>query len=138
MSHHASRAEMSWVPAKRLWKKQIKDPSGKYVSVYGPTKQAVREKVAEKRAAWAAAIASVESPEFASVAVRWASLTASDVSRRVLAYRQSALSNHILPVLGEISAEQLRQEDVLRFKASISSMSRDSQTKLLAPKGGIE
>lgn len=127
-----SRAEMSWVPAKRLWKKQIKDPSGKYVAVYGETKQEVRDRVADRLSTWSAAAAADASPEFAAVAVRWAALTAADVSPRVRAYRQSALSNHILPVLGSIPAAELRQEDVLRLRQSISSMSRDSQTKILA------
>lgn len=127
-----SRAEMSWVPAKRLWKKQIKDPSGKYVAVYGETKQEVRDRVADRLSTWSAAAAADASPEFAAVAVRWAALTAADVSPRVRAYRQSALNNHILPVLGSIPAAELRQEDVLRLRQSISSMSRDSQTKILA------
>lgn len=132
MARRRGRPEMTWVPEKQLWKKQIKDPSGKYVPVYGDTKQAVRDKVEARRAAWSAAAAAESSPDFAAVAIRWASLTASDVSPRVRAYRQSALNNHILPVLGETAAGQLRQEDVLRFKASVSSMSRDSQTKLLS------
>ncbi len=123
---------MSWVPAKRLWRKQIKDPSGKYIPVYGKTKQEVRDRVATRQAAWAAAAAAQDSPIFAALAVRWASLTAADVSARVRSYRQSALNNHILPVLGEIEAAALREEDVLRLKQSVSSMSRDSQTKILA------
>ena len=123
---------MAWVERKRLWRKRIKDPSGKYVDVYGETKQAVRDKAAARLAAWAAAASAEASPDFAAVAVRWASLTAADASPRVRSYRQSALSNHILPVLGSIPAAQLRQEDVLRLRQSLSSMSRDSQTKILA------
>ena len=132
MSYSASRAEMNWVPAKRLWRKQIKDPSGKYIPVYGATKQEVRDRVAVRKAAWEAEAAAQDSPIFAALAVRWASLTAADVSARVRSYRQSALNNHILPVLGEIEAAALREEDVLRLKQSVSSMSRDSQTKILA------
>ena len=131
MARRRSRAEMSWVPDKKLWKKQIKNPSGKYVPIYGDTKQAVRDKVAARLAAWGAAAAAEASPDFAAVAIRWASLTSADVSPRVRAYRQSALSNHILPVLGEIAAAELRQEDVLRLRQSVGSMSRDSQTKIL-------
>ena len=127
-----ARAEMSWVPDKQKWRKQIKDPSGKYVPVYGATKQEVRDRVAARQAAWAAAAAAQDSPDFAALAVRWASLTATDVSPRVRSYRQSALNNHILPILGEIEAASLREEDVLRLKQSIASMSRDSQTKILA------
>lgn len=129
---HRARAEMSWVPDKQKWRKQIKDPSGKYVPVYGSTKQEVRDRVAARQAAWAAAAAAQDSPDFAALAVRWASLTAADVSPRVRAYRQSALNNYILPVLGEIEAATLREEDVLRLKQSIAAMSRDSQTKILA------
>lgn len=125
-----ARAEMSWVPDKQKWRKQIKDPSGKYVPVYGVTKQEVRDRVAARQAAWAAA--AQDSPDFAALAVRWAALTATDASPRVRAYRQSALNNYILPVLGEIEAAALREEDVLRLKQSVSSMSRDSQTKILA------
>ena len=132
MARRQSRAEMSWVPAKQLWKKQIKDPSGKYVPVYGPTKQEVRDKVAARKAAWEAEAAAADSPDFAALAVRWAALTGADASPRVRAYRQSALNNYILPALGEIEAAQLRQEDVLRLKQSISSMSRDSQAKILS------
>lgn len=127
-----ARAEMSWVPDKQKWRKQIKDPSGKYVPVYGATKQEVRDRVAARQAAWTAAAAAQASPDFAALAVRWAALTAADVSPRVRAYRQSALNNYILPVLGEIEAAALREEDVLRLKQSVSSMSRDSQTKILA------
>ena len=127
-----ARAEMSWVPDKQKWRKQIKDPSGKYVPVYGVTKQEVRDRVAARQAAWAAAASAQASPDFAALAVRWAALTAADVSPRVRAYRQSALNNYILPVLGEIEAAALREEDVLRLKQSVSSMSRDSQTKILA------
>ena len=132
MARRRGRPEMTWVPEKQLWKKQIKDPSGKYVPVYGDTKQAVRDKVDARRAAWGAAAAAESSPDFAAVAIRWAALTGADASPRVRAYRQSALNNYILPALGEIEAAQLRQEDVLRLKQSISSMSRDSQTKILA------
>ena len=127
-----ARAEMSWVPDKQKWRKQIKDPSGKYVPVYGATKQEVRDRVAARQAAWAAAASAQASPDFAALAVRWATLTATDASPRVRAYRQSALNNYILPVLGEIEAAALREEDVLRLKQSVSSMSRDSQTKILA------
>lgn len=127
-----ARAEMSWVPDKQKWRKQIKDPSGKYVPVYGATKQEVRDRVAARQAAWAAAASTLASPDFAALAVRWATLTATDASPRVRAYRQSALNNYILPVLGEIEAAALREEDVLRLKQSVSSMSRDSQTKILA------
>lgn len=127
-----ARAEMSWVPDKQKWRKQIKDPSGKYIPVYGATKQEVRDRVAARQAAWAAAAFAQVSPDFAALAVRWATLTATDASPRVRAYRQSALNNYILPVLGEIEAAALREEDVLRLKQSISSMSRDSQTKILA------
>ncbi len=127
-----ARAEMSWVPDKQKWRKQIKDPSGKYVPVYGATKQEVRDRVAARQASWAAAAAAQDSPDFAALAVRWAALTAADVSPRVRSYRQSALNNYILPVLGEIEAAALREEDVLRLKQSVSSMSRDSQTKILA------
>lgn len=127
-----ARAEMSWVPDKQKWRKQIKDPSGKYVPVYGATKQEVRDRVAARQAAWAAAASAQASPDFAALAVRWATLTATDASPRVRAYRQSALNNYILPVLGEIEAAALREEDVLRLKQTIAAMSRDSQTKILA------
>ena len=127
-----ARAEMSWVPDKQKWRKQIKDPSGKYVPVYGATKQEVRDRVAARQAAWAAEASAQVSPDFAALAVRWATLTAADVSPRVRSYRQSALNNYILPILGEIEAAALREEDVLRLKQSVSSMSRDSQTKILA------
>ena len=127
-----ARAEMSWVPDKLKWRKQIKDPTGKYIPVYGKTKQEVRERVAARQAAWAAEAAAQDSPDFASLAIRWATLTATDASPRVRAYRQSALNNYILPVLGEIEAAALREEDVLRLKQSVSSMSRDSQTKILS------
>lgn len=127
-----ARAEMSWVPDKQKWRKQIKDPTGKYIPVYGKTKQEVRERVAARQAAWAAEAAAQDSPDFASLAIRWATLTGADVSQRVRAYRQSALNNRILPVLGEIEASTLREEDVLRLKQTISSMSRDSQTKILS------
>lgn len=127
-----ARAEMSWVPDKQKWRKQIKDPSGKYVPVYGATKQEVRDRVAARQAAWAAEASAQVSPDFAALAVRWATLTATDASPRVRAYRQSALNNYILPVLGEIEAATLREEDVLRLKQTIAAMSRDSQTKILA------
>ncbi|MBQ6359209.1 MAG: site-specific integrase [Clostridia bacterium] len=127
-----ARAEMSWVPDKQKWRKQIKDPSGKYVPVYGATKQEVRDRVAARQAAWAAEASAQVSPDFAALAVRWATLTATDASPRVRAYRQSALNNYILPVLGEIEAAALREEDVLRLKQTIAAMSRDSQTKILA------
>ena len=127
-----ARAEMSWVPDKQKWRKQIKDPSGKYVPVYGATKQEVRDRVASRQAAWAAEASAQVSPDFAALAVRWATLTATDASPRVRAYRQSALNNYILPVLGEIEAAALREEDVLRLKQTIAAMSRDSQTKILA------
>lgn len=127
-----ARAEMSWVPDKQKWRKQIKDPSGKYVPVYGATKQEVRDRVAARQAAWAAEASAQASPDFAALAVRWATLTATDASPRVRDYRQSALNNYILPVLGEIETAALREEDVLRLKQSVSSMSRDSQTKILA------
>ena len=127
-----ARAEMSWVPDKQKWRKQIKDPSGKYIPVYGSTKQEVRDRVAARQAAWAAAASAQASPDFAALAVRWATLTATDASPRVRAYRQSALNNYILPILGEIEAAALREEDVLRLKQTIAAMSRDSQTKILA------
>lgn len=132
MMPRRARAEMSWVPDKQKWRKQIKDPTGKYIPVYGKTKQEVRERVAARQAAWAAEAAVQDSPDFASLAIRWATLTGADVSQRVRAYRQSALNNRILPVLGEIEASTLREEDVLRLKQTISSMSRDSQTKILS------
>lgn len=132
MPHRTARAEMSWAADRQKWKKQIKDPAGKYIPVYGKTKQEVRERVAARQAAWAAEAAARDSPDFASLAVRWASLTSADVSARVRSYRQSALNNRILPVLGEIEAASLREENILRLKQTISSMSRDSQTKILS------
>lgn len=132
MPRKKTRPEMSWVEEKRLWRKKLKHPdTGQYVSVYGQTKQEVREKAAARLAAWSVSAEVRERPDFAALALRWATLTAADVSPKVRKYRSSALNNHILPVLGESPAAELKNEEILALKSSLSSMSRDSQTKIL-------
>ena len=132
MPRKKARPEMNWVEEKRLWRKRIKHPeTGQYISVYGQTKPEVRDKVAARLSDWAMAAEHRENPDFAALSLRWATLTAADASPRVRAYRTSALNNHILPVLGERPVAELKNEDVLALRQSVSSMSRDSQTKIL-------
>lgn len=126
--------EFTWLEDKQLYRKKIKSPvTGKWVPVYGHTKQELREKIRQKEASLAEAAQEKERPLVYQYAARWYSLNTGDLSESRKEDYRNAINNHICPVIGEMALRDVKPDDILRVIAVSreKAPSKSSQQKIV-------
>ena len=132
MAKRTARPEMAYDEKTGLYRKRIKDPAtGKWIPVYGHTKEETRQKVKQREAELARAVDLREDPPFFQYAAKWYALHAGDYSaKRQLDYR-NAINNHIGPHLGPKQLRSITDSDVREVMASLEGTSKSLQQKVV-------
>ena len=132
MSPRSTRPEMAWNEKTKLYCKKIKDEStGKWVPVYGHTKEETRRKVREKEAALAQAADLRENPLFYVYARQWYELHTGSYSPKRRQDYQNAINNHICPRLGDMQLRDVSYSDVRLVLADVAECSKSLQQKVV-------
>ena len=125
--------EFSYNEKTGLYRKRIKDEeTGKWVDVYGHTKDETRQKVKQRQAAMKAA--ATERGQIAYVyeyAKRWYELNTVGLSQSRRDDYKNAINNHICPVIGTLPVADVKPDDVRRVMAACAKMSKSSQQKIV-------
>ena len=128
----SKRPEMAYDEKTGLYRKRIKDPStGKWVPVYGHTKEETRRKVREKEAELAVAADLRENPQFWTYARQWYELHTGDYSAKRRQDYQNAINNHICPVIGKTQIRDVTYSDVRLVMAGVDGSSKSLQQKVV-------
>jgi len=126
------RPEMAYDEKTGLYRKRIKDPAtGKWVSVYGHTKEETRRKIREKEAELADAADLRENPQFWTYARQWYELHTGDYSAKRRQDYQNAINNHICPVIGSKQLRDITYSDVQLVMSKITGSSKSLQQKVV-------
>ena len=127
----SKRPEMGYNEKTGLYLKKVKDAAtGKWVSVYGHTKEETRRKAREKEAELARAADLRENPPFWIYAAQWYALHTGDYSEKRKQDYQNAINNHICPVIGEKQLRDISYSDVQLVMAKIADKSKSLQQKV--------
>ena len=113
------------------YRKKIKDPAGKYVSIYGRTIAERDEKVREQLAVWAEAERLAGDPFFYEYAAEWyrrESVTMSDTQRTNTARE---INKNICPVIGSKRLAEITADDVADVMAARGALSKAAREKTL-------
>ena len=128
----AKRPEMAYNEKTRLYCKKVKDAStGKWVCVYGHTKEETRRKAREREAEFAIAADFRENPQFFVYAKQWYELHTGDYSEKRKQDYRNAINNHICPVIGEKQLRDISYSDAQLVMAKISGSSKSLQQKVV-------
>ena len=132
MTKRTTRPEMAYDPKTRLYRKRIKDPAtGKWIPVYGHTKEETRQKVREREAELARAVDLREDPPFHVYAAQWYALHAGEYSAKRQEDYRNAINNWIAPRLGAMQLRSVTYSDVQRIMADLEGKSKSLQQKVV-------
>lgn len=124
--------EFYWDEGKKLYRKRIKDEAtGKWVSVYAPTKAALREKVEGRRNDLARDAAKAANPYVHEYAAKWYALNTVGLSASRCEDYRTAINLHICPVIGSMLVADVKPDDVRRVMAAAAGLSKSMQQKLV-------
>jgi len=127
-----SRPEFDYNEKTGLYRKRIKNPNtGKWVPVYGHTKEETRRKVDEKKAELARQLELAEDPPFYEYAAAWFALHTGSYSEKRRQDYRNAINNHICPVLKDKQLREITYSDVRAVMASVAGMSKSGQQKVV-------
>lgn len=127
----STRPEMAYNPKTGLYCKKIKDQAtGKWVPVYGHTKEETRRKVRLKEEELAAAADLRENPPFFQVAQQWYALHTGGYSAKRRQDYQNAINNHICPVIGAKQIRDVSYSDVMLVMTGVAGKSKSLQQKV--------
>lgn len=127
-----SRPEFDYNEKTGLYRKRIKNPStGKWVPVYGHTKEETRRKVKEKEAELALKLELHENPPFYEYAAQWYTLHTGSYSEKRRQDYRNAINNHICPVLEDKQIRDITYSDIRLVMAGVANMSRSGQQKVV-------
>ena len=127
-----TRPEMSFDEKTGLYRKRIKHPvTGKWIPVYGHTKEETRRNVRIREAELAREAELHENPEFWVYARQWYSLHAGDYSAKRQQDYQNAINNHICPVIGKKQLRDIAYSDVQAVMSKAAGRSKSLQQKIV-------
>lgn len=128
----SKRPEMAYDEKTGLYRKRVKDEStGKWIPVYGHTKEETRRKVREKEAELARAADLRENPPVWVYARQWYALHTGDYSEKRRQDYQNAINNHICPVIGSKQIRDVSYSDVRLVMADVAGRSKSLQQKVV-------
>ena len=127
-----ARPEFSYNEKTGLYSKKLKDPTtGKWIAVYGHTKEETRSKQRAKEAELAKGLDLKENPPFFEYARTWYALHTGDYSAKRREDYRNAINNHICPVLADKQIRDVTYSDIMAVMASVAGMSKSSQQKVV-------
>ncbi|MDO4989341.1 MAG: tyrosine-type recombinase/integrase [Eubacteriales bacterium] len=123
---------MAYNEKTRLYCKKIKDrSSGKWIPVYGHTKEETRRKARAREAELAAEADLRENPPFWTYARQWYELHKGDYSSKRQQDYKNAINNHICPRLGSKRIRDVTYSDVRLVMADVAESSKSLQQKIV-------
>ena len=126
------RPEMAYNEKTGLYRKRLKDPStGKWVSVYGHTKEETRRRAREKEAELAVAADLRENPPLWTYARQWYELHTGGYSAKRREDYRNAINNHICPILGSKQIRDITYSDAQQVMAAVANKSKSLQQKVV-------
>jgi len=114
---------------KNLYRKRIKDSSGKYISLYDRDKSALRKKYEEAKRNINASVQIGAGITVAEYAAKWFALNTAELSLSRKSDYKISINNHILPTIGHKKLQDVRLDDVKSILSNMSKMSHSSQVK---------
>lgn len=124
--------EFSYNPKTKLYRKQIKNEfTGKWVPIYGKTKNEVRAKIEERRALWKAQAVSDEQPYVYEYAAKWYKLNTGEIGQKRKDDYRNAINNHICPIIGVKKIRDVSYDDIKAVMAEVAGMSSSAQQKIV-------
>ncbi len=116
--------EFHWCEDKQLYRKRIKDETGKWVDVYGKTKQETRENVAAKLDTFKARAEAKDNPFCFEYAKQWYELWAAGKQGKYTENFRSAINNYILPEIGNTKLIDVTESDLKRVLVKSAGKSK--------------
>lgn len=125
--------EFSYNEKTGLYRKKVKNPnSGKWVPVYGHTKQEVRDKMREKSQLFSEAAAAETRPFVYQYAAKWYALNTSGLQENTRSAIANVINNHICPVIGNKLMCEVSLDDGKAVMLAASDLSKSTQQKILS------
>lgn len=121
--------EFSYDEKTKLYRKKIKDERGRWIPIYGKTKNELREKIKNRKQEIELLKELQDSPYVFQFAQSWyAGLPASLSSSRRDDYKY-AINKHICPHIGSLRLAEVTPEEISKLMAAESHMSKSMQQK---------
>lgn len=128
----SKRPEMAYDEKTGLYRKRLKDPAtGKWVSVYGHTKEETRRRARDKEAELAVAADLRENPQLWTYARQWYELHTGGYSAKRREDYRNAINNHICPILGSKQIRDVTYSDAQQVMAAVANKSKSLQQKVV-------
>lgn len=127
-----TRPEFGWDPVRELYTKKIKDEAtGKWIAVYGHTKEELRRKIKDREAALAKKLDAKNNPEVWEYAAQWYNLHKGDYRPKRQDDYRNAINNHIAPAIGAKKVKDVTYSDVKSVLAAVDGKSKSLQQKIV-------
>lgn len=113
----------------KLYRKRLKDATGKYISLYDKDKNVLKKKYEDVKELIKAQLQVKDNIIFAEYAKRWYDLNTNELSPARKADYKVAINNHIAPVIGHMQIKDIMPDDVKDVLTHMSDMSYSMQIK---------
>lgn len=124
--------EFYWDEKRLRYRKRIKDEaSGRWVSVYGKTKEECRANAREKAAALADASRIAVTPYVYEYAAKWYELYTAELGQKRKDDYRNAINNHICPIIGHKLLTEVTPDDIAGLMLQLSGTSQSLQQKVV-------
>ena len=124
--------EFYWDEKRKRYRKRIKDKAtGKWVSVYGKTKDECRSNAKRRAAELAEAARVKEIPFVFEYAAKWFELYTAEVGEKRKDDYRNAINNHICPVIGGLPITDVTPDDIAALMLTLSDRSHSLQQKVV-------
>lgn len=124
--------EFYWDEKRARYRKRIRDEqSGRWVSVYGRTKEECRANARDKAAALAEASRAAVTPYVYEYAAKWYALHTAELSQKRKDDYRNAINNHICPVIGQKLLTEVTADDIAALMLQLSGTSQSLQQKVV-------
>ena len=124
--------EFYWDEKRKRYRKRIKDKAtGKWVSVYGKTKDECRSNAKRRAAELGEAARVKEIPFVFEYAAKWFELYTAEVGEKRKDDYRNAINNHICPVIGGLPITDVTPDDIAALMLTLSDRSHSLQQKVV-------
>jgi len=115
----------------KLYRKRLKDASGKYISIYDRSKSELEKKYKQAQKDIELNINIKDNITFAEYAKRWYALNTNGLSfARQKDYRMS-INKHIAPKIGHMQIKDIQPDDLKQILFDMKDMSKSAQSKVV-------
>ena len=113
----------------RLYRKRVKDSSGKYIALYDRDKGKLKKKCDQAKRDAEASLAINDDIAVWEYANRWYKLNTVELSPSRKSDYKGAINNYIIPQIGKMRMVDVRPDDAKRVLAAMNGMSYSMQVK---------